>query len=534
MKLDGESLTISDIYNISYKGEPVELSEEQMARVKVANERVQQWGREQHPIYGVNTGFGEMISVIIPPELGSQLQYNLLRSHAGGGGEPFSDEIVRAIMAVRANCLIKGYSGISPAAIELLKEMINRGIHPIVPQQGSLGASGDLGPLAQMALPLIGDGYVRHKGQKRKSREVFDEHGLTPIVPGFKEALALINGTSPMTAVAALALVDGYHLMRLALFASAYAVQCLNASTRPFEHKGNALKNHEGQVTVARIMRELVEGSQLMREHINIMGTMREKVTQTRAELQDEQAVVDTRTYLQNAYSLRAMPQILGVPLETMRFCQRLVEEEANSCNDNPLIFESAETCFHGANFHGQYVAAASDYFNIAIAEVGVLAERQLNRLVDPHLNNKLPAFLAYQKTGLYMGFQGLQYLATSIASENLDLAAPASIKSIPSNGQNQDVVSMGLNSARKSLQLVENVATIFSVMIGACRQASHLVGQDKFSAPIREFQEMLPVMKEVYKDEGPGSEIISEIRAFIVGKEMRSFLESRISLDKQ
>jgi histidine ammonia-lyase/tyrosine ammonia-lyase len=503
-----------------------------MELVKGAFDRVQTWGREQHPIYGVNTGFGEMISVIIPPELGSQLQYNLLRSHAAGGGEPFSDAIVRAIMAVRANCLIKGYSGISTTAIELLKELMNRGIYPIVPQQGSLGASGDLGPLAQMALAVIGDGYVRYKGEKRKSSEVLAEHGLAPLVPSFKEALAMINGTSPMTAVAGIAIHNGYHLLRLALFASAYAVQCLNASTRPFEHLGNALKNHSGQVAVARIMRELVAGSQLMREHQTIMHTVREKVDETRSAMHDEHALVDTKTYLQNAYTLRAIPQILGISLETMKFCQRVVEEEANSCNDNPLIFDTPDTCFHGANFHGQYVAAASDYFNIALTEVGVLAERQLNRLVDPHLNNNLPAFLAYKSTGLYMGFQGLQYLATSIASENLDLAAPASIKSIPSNGQNQDVVSMGLNAARRSLQLVENVATILAVMIGACRQASHLVGQDRFSPPIQAFHEMLPAMKEPYKDEGPGSEIIADIRAFIVGDEMRSFLESRISFD--
>lgn len=528
MILDGTKLTIADIFRIAFENESVEIAQQQLERVQDAYLRVQKWGDERHPIYGVNTGFGEMIRVVIPPQFGSQLQYNLLRSHAAGGGPLFPDEVVRAIMAVRLNCLVKGYSGISPTAVELLKEMINRGIYPRIPQQGSLGASGDLAPLAQMALAVIGDGYVHYKGEKRVAADVLAQEGLKPLVPGFKEALAMINGTSPMTALAALSLMRGYHLLRTALFASAYLVQCLNASVRPFDHEGNALKNHEGQVIVASTMRKLLAGSKLTREHAGIMNTMRGALN---AEGVGEETVVDTNVYLQNAYSLRAMPQILGIVLETLRFSQRSVEEEANSCNDNPLIFGSAEECFHGANFHGQYVAAACDYLNIALAEIGVLAERQLNRLVDPHLNDKLPGFLAYKATGLHMGFQGGQYLATSVASENLDLAAPASIKSISSNGSNQDVVSMGLISARKSAQLAENVATILAVLIAGCRQASHIIGEDGFSEPIKEFNRLMPAMKEVYRDEGAISEVLSAVREFVVSKEAQAWMESAVSL---
>lgn len=531
--IDGTSLTVDDIYRIGYTEETLELSSESMKRVVASFERVQEWGRKGHPIYGVNTGFGEMISVIIPPEKGSELQCNLLRSHAGGGGQPFSDQISRAILATRANCLIKGHSGISPTAVELMKEMVNRHIYPLIPQQGSLGASGDLAPLASMALTVIGDGHVRYQGEVRRTGDVFKQVGLKPLVPGFKEALAMINGTTPMTAVGAIAVHNAKHLLRMALLISSDVVQCLNASTRPFEHRGNALKNHRGQVAVARIMRELLADSKLVREHQVIMNTIEKKADELR---QKAAEVIDTKVYLQNAYSLRAMPQILGLSLETFDFAERIIQEEANSCNDNPLIFDTPEESFHGANFHGQYVASANDYMNIALTEIGVLAERQLNRLVDPHLNNKLPAFLGYQKenVGLFMGFQGMQYLATSIASENLDLAAPASIKSIPSNGQNQDVVSMGLNAGRRSLALVENVASILAVTLGAAAQASHFVGRENFSPVIQELHERLPVLKQLYKDESPGYELIQNVRSFILSDEARAFARKHVTLDAE
>jgi histidine ammonia-lyase len=232
--IDGERLSILDIWRVAVEGVGVEVAPECMQAIQATHERVQEWGRNRRePIYGVNTGFGEMIRVAIPPEHGTELQYNLLRSHAAGWGEPFPDEVVRAVMAVRLNCMARGYSGLSPEGARLLQELLNRRIHPIIPQQGSLGASGDLGPLAQMALALIGEGEVRYEGRRRKAAQVLEEHGLRPLVPGFKEGLALINGTAPMTAVAALALVDAYHLLRLALLVSADVVQCLGAPLSP-------------------------------------------------------------------------------------------------------------------------------------------------------------------------------------------------------------------------------------------------------------------------------------------------------------
>ena len=525
MYIKGENLSVFDVYDIAINGEKVELSDDKIAKVRETYNKVQEWGEAKQPIYGVNTGFGELVPSIIPPQYKSELQYNLLRTHAAGGGTPFPDEIVKAIMTVRLNCVIKGYSGTSVEAVNLLKESINRGICPIIPQQGSLGASGDLSPLAHMALPMIGDGYVNYKGERRKSRDVYEIENLELLVPGFKEALSLINGTSAMTGVASIAMVRAFRLLQLSLFASVNFLQCLGGSTRAFDNSGHSLKNHHGQVRIAANLRNGLTDSTLTHDHLDLMKAITEKVG-------DSDEVVDTKVFLQHAYTLRCIPQILGPVVDTLIFCKRMVEEEVNSCNDNPLFFEKAEDSFHGGNFHGQYVAMASDYLNIAVTEIGVLAERQVNRLLDPHLNKPLPDFLAHGESGLFCGFEGGQYLATSIASENLDLAAPSSVKSIPSNGQNQDVVSMGLNSARKSLQLCENVTTILGVLVASCYQASYFIGQEKFNPIVSKINDDLKKLLPQYNDSTPINEYLATVREFVQSEEMINHLDEHFPLD--
>lgn len=524
MKITGDNLSIFDVYNVAYGDEVIELDQEQLAKVAATYERTQEWGAEMHPIYGVNTGFGEMTHIIVPAQFKSELQANLLRSHAAGGGEPFADEIVRAIMLARLNCFMRGYSGVSPHAVHLLTEFLNRRIHPLILQQGSLGASGDLAPLSHIGLTLMGEGYVSVDGKLCPSGEVMEEAGLKPLILGYKEALALANGTSAMTGGACIALVKAHHLLKLAVLATSSFVQCLQGSTRPFDDRGHVLKNHTGQVTIARVLRELLSGSGLTREHSDIMKAITQETSQS-------EKVVDTNVYLQDAYTLRCVPQILGPVLDTLGMCQKMVEEELNSCNDNPLIFETPEAIFHGGNFHGQYVAMYSDFLNIALTEIGVLAERQLNRLVDPHLNNNLPPFLAHGGAGLFCGFAGVQYLATSIASENLDLAAPASVKSIPSNGGNQDVVSMGLIAVRKSLRLCENVGTILSVLFAACYQSSHFLEQDLFSQPVRQLYQRLSQVISLYHDDIPMYQYIEQVRALVLSEGERASLEKQITL---
>lgn len=507
MLIRGDGLTVDDVHKVAVRHERVSIDGAQLKMVEQTCERVQSWGSAGQPIYGVTTGFGENVYMSIPARYETELQENLLRTHAAGGGPAFPDDVVRAMLLCRLNCLAKGYSGIGADALLLMAEFLNRGVHPVVPQQGSLGASGDLAPLAHLALPLIGLGRVRFRGEERDAAAVLAAEGLAPVRLGYKDGLALINGTSGMTGAASLALVRAERLLRLALWASAAFIQVMRGSTRAFDERGHALKNHAGQMAVARVIGGLLAGSELTREHADIMRVISE------ASGSDDN-VVEVSDYLQNAYTLRCVPQILGPVLDAARNCRNIFEEELNSCNDNPLIFDSPEDVFHGGHFHGQYVAMFSDFLNIAITEMGVLAERQLNRLLDPHLNKAYPAFLAAGQPGLYSGLEGSQYLATSIASENLDLAAPASVKTIPSNGQNQDVVSMGLISARKSLQLTENVHVIISVLAAACYLAATMTGIRKFSPAVRGLVELLAARVPAYRDDrGVAADFLAAVR---------------------
>ena len=519
----GDDLSVEAVVEVS-GGALVQLDEARLAEAEATFDRVQVWGDSSYPMYGVNTGFGELIHVHIPPRFRTDLQDNLLRSHAAGAGVPFPEPVVRAIMVVRLNCLMKGYSGVSRRTLELMAALLNNKIAPIVPDQGSLGASGDLAPLSHIAVTLIGDGRVVYNGQEMSARDAFDRTDLEPVTLGYKEGLALINGTSGMTGVAALALVEAEQLLRAAVLASSVIVQLLRASSRPFEERGHALKNHSGQIAVASALRKLLEGSRLTRDHAAIAGSLRSQVA-------NSTDVVDTGVYLQNAYSLRAIPQILGPLAETIQFARRIVTEEINSANDNPLFFDTPESAFHGGNFHGQYVATVCDFLNIGLTELGVLIERQLDRLLDPARSGGLPAFLAHQDSGLYSGFEGAQYLVTSLAAENIDLAAPASIRSIPSNGGNQDVVSMGLISAKKTRKLCDNLWTMVAYVLGACRQASTFVDTESLSPSTRSAVDLIAGVFEPYDDSRVLSYELARVRGLVTGADFGTFLRSEVLL---
>lgn len=508
IEISGDGLTIASVREIACGQARVRIADSAIERVRHSHERVTAWGEAQRPMYGVNTGFGEMAHVAVPPKYRTELQVNLLRGHAAGAGPLLPGQVVRAIQAARINALARGYSGVAPATLRLMADLLNEGIQPLVPEQGSLGASGDLAPLSHVALPLIGEGEVLADGQRMPAATALDKHGLKPVVLGFKEGLALINGTSAMTGAAAIALSDAYSLAELAIMLSALITECLRGSTRAFDARGHELRGHRGQILVAERLRALLAGSRLTRNHAELMSEI-----EAQSAAQDK--VVDTGVFIQNAYTLRCVPQILGPVLDTLAFCRGIAEQELNSCNDNPLILDSADASFHGGNFHGQYVAMACDYLAIALTEIGVLAERQLNRLVDPAINGELPAFLALSDSGLACGFMGAQYTATSIASENLDLAAPSSVKSIPSNGQNQDVVSMGLNAARRCLRLRANVATILGVLGAACFQAAHILGPDRLSPAGQEWFAALGQVIRPHDESTPIGTLLSGAQEF-------------------
>lgn len=522
--LDGHGLTPEQVLDIALDGRPVGLSEDSLEKVRGTFERVQEWGTNRVPIYGVNTGFGELAHVAVMPEWKTELQVNLLRNHATGVGQVFDDVVTRAILVARLNCLARGFSGAGPDVVTLLVEFLNRGIHPVIPQQGSLGASGDISPLCHMALPVIGEGRVRHEGVERDSAPVLAEAGLRPVELGYKEGLALINGTSASTGAAAVALMRAESLLRLAVLLSGLYVQVLRGSTRAFDRRGHELKGHPGQTAVADSLSTLLAGSRLTREHTDLMAEI-----SSRTQASDD--VVDAGTYIQSAYSLRCIPQVLGPVCDTLRFARETIRRELNSSNDNPLFFDRAEESFHGGNFHGQYIAMACDYLGIAVAEIGVLAERQINRLVDPHLNGELSDFLALDRSGLSSGLSGTQYLATSIASENLDLATPASVKTLPSNAGNQDIVSMSLNSARKALTLCENVGTMLAVLAGCLFQSAHLLGPERLSPATATWHTGLAVQVEPYGDAAPVYEMVAEVRKFALTGEGREIVRKHVAL---
>ncbi|MEU9828084.1 tyrosine 2,3-aminomutase [Micromonospora chersina] len=506
LDVTGTGLTIEAVNRVANEFETISIPDKVMESVRLAHEKVQVWGSEQRPMYGVNTGFGEMAHVAVPAKFKTELQVNLLRGHAAGGGRSLEEPVIRAIMLARVNSLAKGHSGVSTETLSLLIDLLNNGIHPIIPEQGSLGASGDLAPLSHMALSVIGEGEVFRQGRPVPASEALRDLRRSPVELGFKEGIALVNGTSAMSGTAAITIARAYRLLNSAVLLSSVMTQCLRGSTRAFDARGHQLKGHAGQVTVAEKLRGLLDGSQLTREHVELMSAI---------EQQSVDSVVDTGVYLQSAYSVRCVPQILGPVVDTLAFAKGIVETELNSCNDNPLIFEDAEASFHGGNFHGQYVAAAADYLAIALTEIGVLAERQVNRLVDPALNGELPDFLALSDSGLACGLMGAQYLATSVASENLDLATPSSVKSLPSNGQNQDVVSMGLNAARRCLRLTENVATILGVLGAACLQASALLGPERLSPAAREWYDALSEVVSPHSEQAPVYELLRASRDF-------------------
>jgi len=508
ISVTGEGLTLEQVRRVAVGRESIEISEVQLKAVAAAHRRVQEWGVQERPVYGVNTGFGENARVRVPAQYRTQLQENLLRGHAAGAGNPLPQRVVRAIALARINSLAKGYSGVSTETLQLMVDLLNSGVHPVVYEQGSLGASGDLSPLSHLALPIIGAGQVEYKGEIEDSAVVLDQLGLSPIELGFKEGLALINGTSAMTGMLSVLVDEAYALVESAVQLSGVLAQVLRGSDRAYDAIGHELKGHPGQIRVAEVMRRLIADSDLIMHHTELMSAIEEGAA-------GGGRVASTGVLIQSAYSVRCVPQILGPVLDSLDYCRVVVERELNSCNDNPLIMDSADASFHGGNFHGQYVSMAADHLAIAMVEIGVLAERQVNRLVDPHLNGELPDFLALKDSGLSMGLMGAQYLATSVASENLDLATPSSVKSIPSNGQNQDVVSMGLNGARRCARVLENVRTILGVLALACYQSAHVLGPDRLSPAGQEWYEGISAALPLQDETRPVHELLRDARNF-------------------
>ncbi len=457
--LDGLSLDLPALEAIAAGHARVALAPAAREVVAAAREVVDRAVRENRVVYGVNTGFGNFADVVIPQDRVRELQLNLVRSHAAGVGDPLPEAETRALMVLRANVLARGFSGVRPETLERLLDLINHGLHPVVPSQGSVGASGDLAPLAHLALALVGEGECVHGGRRQPARDALAALGLAPIALEAKEGLALINGTQFMTAVAGLALCEAWRLVALADVVGALTLDALEGTDVAFDPRIHAARPHPGQQASARNLKRLLADSPLRESH---RGCGK----------------------VQDAYSLRCMPQVHGAVRDALAYVARTVEIEMNAATDNPMVFAAEGELLSGGNFHGEPVAIAADTMSIAVAELGALSERRMERLVNPALSGGLPAFLT-PEGGLHSGFMMGHVTAAALASENKSLAHPASVDSIPTSANKEDHVSMGPIAARKAAQVTRNVRRILAAELLAACQALEMRRPLRSSAPL-------------------------------------------------
>ena len=444
--LDGNSLTLHDLELVSSFQAEVELTHEALTKVVKCRDYVDKIISEGRIVYGLTTGFGKFSTVIIPQENLAELQLNLIRSHAVNVGEAYSTEIVRAIMLLRINVLAKGYSGICPATLKTLIEMLNKGVHPVIPMRGSVGASGDLSPLSHLALVLIGEGEAEYEGSILPGGEAMHRAGIKPVILAAKEGLALNNGTQVMAAIGALKLIEAKNLCKQADLIAAMSIDALKGTPRAFDELVHNLRPHPGQIHSASNIRNLLKDSVLRNSHLNCGN-------------------------IQDAYSLRCSPQVHGAVRDAIDYAQRVVETELNSATDNPLIFPDEDKVISAGNFHGEPLAIALDTLALAISELASISERRIEQILNPALNRGLSPFLA-KRPGIDSGFMIAQLTAASLVSENKILAHPASVDSIPTSANQEDHVSMGSVSAIKLLQVMENVSNVLAIELMISCQA--------------------------------------------------------------
>ncbi len=462
--LNGNDLTVDDIVAIGIGDKAVALEPAALDRCRRSRAFLEREVAARRVIYGVNTSFGPMCNKIIADKDLGALQVNLIRSHAAGLGDPIKHYIAQAVLAVRLNTLVKGYSGVRVELLELMRDMINGGIAPYIPECGSVGASGDLVHLAHLALAIIGEGAAYHKGKLTTAKRALHAAGLKPFRLSFKEGIALINGTSAMTALAAFALFGARKLLSLSCVTAAFALEIFGGIDDAFDQDLHRVKPHPGQQHVAEIIRRLYQGSR----NVTRRRDLHERIRRGKA----EGVSFETDINVQDVYSIRCTPQILAPVQESIDQVTRTLSIEANSVNDNPVVIPEKEKVIHGGNFHGQSVAFAMDSLCMAVAEMSTLSERRINKLLDKHLNEGLPELLIAGRVGLTMGFMGAQYVATSTTAENRHLANPMGTLSISCNASNQDVVSMGTVAARKAFKSVSNAKHIMTVEVLADLQA--------------------------------------------------------------
>ena len=443
-----DGMTLEDLVSVARHGAPVGLTEDAVRRIRGSRQLVDRWVKENRVIYGITTGFGALSDVSISGKDTRKLQENILMSHSSGVGAPLDPEVVRATMALRIKDMARGHSGIRLKTVRQLTNLLNRGVCPIVPQQGSVGASGDLAPLAHLALVLIGRGEALHKGRRMSGAAVLKQCGLKPIRLEAAEGLALVNGTQVMTAIGGLALYDAVRLAKLIDISAAMSLEVLLGSRTEFDARIHQVRPHPGQRAAADNMDRIVQNSEIITSHKDCGR-------------------------VQDAYTLRCSPQVHGASRDTIAYTRQAIETEMNSSTNNPLIFEGSQEFLLGGNFHGQPISLALDALAVAVSELANISERRIERLVNPKLSG-LPAFLV-KDGGLNSGFMIAQYTAAALVSENKVLSHPASVDSIPTSANKEDHVSMGTIAARKCREIVANAENVIAIELLCAAQALDL-----------------------------------------------------------
>ena len=503
MIIGNRDLTLIDFYEILFNNEKLEIAPESLDRVNKSFSFLQQFSSEK-VIYGINTGFGPMAQYAIEEKDQLQLQYNLISSHSAGSGNPIPAIDVKAAMIVLLNNFLQGYSGIHSDLVKLITNFINKGLIPFVPEHGGVGASGDLVQLAHIALNLIGKGEVFYNGKLSDASKVFEQNNLKPIEIRIREGIALMNGTSVMTGISIVNVIRANRLLNWSLIASALINEIVQSFDDYFSEELNSVKQHKGQHYVSEKMRQLAKGSKLIKKRENEFyngNGFKSRIS----------------TRVQEYYSIRCVPQILGPIYDTIIAAENVFVDEANSVHDNPVINFKTGNVYHGGNFHGDYVSLESDKLKIAITKLSMVIERQLNFLMNDKLNKILPPFVNLGTLGLNLGMQGAQFTATSTTAENQTLSFPMYVHSIPNNNDNQDIVSMGTNSALITKKVINNAYQVMSIELIAILQAIDFLDvANKLSDKTKTIYDDLRQIVPRFVEDNPKYKDIENINNFI------------------
>ncbi|UZT96075.1 aromatic amino acid ammonia-lyase [Chryseobacterium fluminis] len=497
-------LELNDFKKIIIENEKIELDETLLARVDESFQFLKDFSKNK-VIYGVNTGFGPMAQFKISDEDTHQLQYNLIRSHSSGIGNPLPPQEVKACMLARLNTLSLGNSGVHHSVVHLLKELINRDITPLIFEHGGVGASGDLVQLAHLALVLIGEGEVFYKGERKTTKEVFETEGLEPIQVEIREGLALMNGTSVMSGVGIVNAYKANQLTEISIKLSCAINEIVQAYDDHLSAALNGTKRHDGQQKVAERMRAHLSDSQLIRKREDHLYT----------HFEEQEKIFKEK--VQEYYSLRCVPQILGPVLDTLEYTEKVLENEINSANDNPIINVEDQHVYHGGNFHGDYISLEMDKLKIVVTKLTMLAERQLNYLLNAKINEILPPFVNLGKLGFNFGMQGVQFTATSTTAESQMLSNPMYVHSIPNNNDNQDIVSMGTNAAVICRKVIENAFEVLTIEAITIVQAiEYLEFKDKVSSSTKALYDEIRKIIPAFSDDMVMYPYLEEVKKYL------------------